>query len=572
VKLIRIVVAGVLAGLLVSACSAVPATFTAHVPTAGPIEQGDEVGGVRDDQVIRVIARPPRPGMTKLQVVQGFIDASASFDGDHAVAREYLTAQASSSWDTNAGVQIYQTALALTDLGGSVRATGPQTAVISSIGRLLVSDPGASVSATFDLVKTDGEWRIADTPAGLLLSQSDVDRSYRSYPVYFFNPEFKNLVPDPRMVPVSAAGTATTLTRALLSGPSEWLQPAVRTAFPAGVKLSIDAVPVDNGVAHVDLTTDALAADDTTRQAMSQQIMWTLARVPDVKFVDVTAGGQLFAVPGVSNPTPRGSWPAWDPNLLPANTYAYAIRPDGVVSLVEGKAVLVAGAAGQGVRTLTQIAVAPDHQSLAGIATNGAVWRTRTSQDASFIRIRPPGSPTAIAFGPGNAVWITEDTVTSVAPDGGSQQVDVTGLPRRAKLVKVVPSRDGTRAIVLFRRGGRVSMVLSRIVPATGSAASIPVEAPQILETSLVDVTDVAWASADSLAVLGSRTAGTVEVLVLDVATGGLTAEGAPAQPIEIAAAPGLPTLVGSSNGLIYSFSAGAWREKVRAASPTYPD
>ena len=82
---------------------------------------------------------------------------------------------------------------------------------------------------------------------------------------------------------------------------------------------------------------------------------------------------------------------------------------------------------------------------------------------------------------------------------------------------------------------------------------------------------DVAWASADSLAVLGSRTAGTVEVLMLDAATGAITAEGAPGEPIEIAAAPGLPTLVGSSNGLIYSFSAGAWREQVRAASPTYP-
>ena len=571
-RLTSVVAVGALATLLVTGCSAIPATFTAHVPTSGPIKQGDEVGGVRDDQVIRVIARPPRPGMTQLQVVQGFIDASASFDGDHAVARQYLTNQASSAWDTNAGVQIYQTALTLTDLGGSVRATGPQTAVISSIGRLSVSDPGANVTATFDLVKTDGEWRISKTPAGLLLSQSDVDRSYRSYPVYFFNPDFQSLVPDPRMVPVSEAGTATTLTRALLSGPSEWLQPAVRTAFPAGVKLSIDAVPVDNGVAHLDLTTDALTADDTTRQAMSQQIMWSLARVPDVKFVDITAGGQPFVVPGVSSPTPRGSWPAWDPNLLPAQTYAYAVGPNGVVSLVDGKSVPVAGAAGQGLRALTQIAVAPGHESLAGIAANGAVWRTRLSADASFIRIRPPGSPTALAFGPGNAVWITDVTVTSVAPDGSSQQVDVTGLPRRAKLVKVVPSRDGTRAIVLFRRGGRVSMVMSRIVPATGSAASIQVEAPQILETSLVDVTDVAWASADSLAVLGSRTAGTVEVLALDAATGSFTAEGAPGQPIEIAAAPGLPTLVGSSNGLIYAFSAGAWREQVRAASPAYPD
>ena len=562
----------VVAGIVGSGCSAVPATFTAHVPTSGPIKQGEELGGVRDDQVIRVIARPPRPGMTQMQVVQGFIDASASFDGDHAVARQYLTSEASRAWDTNAGVRIYQSALSLTDLGGTVRASGPQTGVISSIGRLSVSEAGTVLTTTFDMVRVDGEWRIEAAPTGLLLSQSDVDRSFRSYPVYFFNPGFKALVPDPRMVPVSAAGTATTLTRALLGGPSEWLQPAVRTAFAAGVRLSVDAVPVDGGVAHVDLTADALTADDTTRQAMSQQLLWTLAQVPDIQFVDVTAGGQPFVVPGVSNPTPHGSWPAWDPNLLPAQTMAYAVRPGGVVTLGGGDASPVPGAAGQGARNLTQIAVSPDHQSLAGIAANGAVWRGRLAADAPLIRIRPPGGPTALAFGPGNAVWITDGSVIAVTPDGTEQQVDVTGLPKRAKLVKVVPSRDGTRAAILFRRGGRVSLVLSRIVPATGSAASVQVEMPQVLETSLVDVTDVAWANADALAVLGSRTAGTVEVMVLDAATGAILGQGAPVQPIEIAAAPGMQTLVGSSNGLIYGFSAGAWREQARAASPAYPD
>ena len=68
-----VVVSVIMAGLVLSGCSTIPSTFLARVPTSGPIKQGEEIGGFQDDQVIRVIARPPRPGMTQLQVVQGFI-------------------------------------------------------------------------------------------------------------------------------------------------------------------------------------------------------------------------------------------------------------------------------------------------------------------------------------------------------------------------------------------------------------------------------------------------------------------------------------------------------------------
>jgi len=231
----------------------------------------------------------------------------------------------------------------------------------------------------------------------------------------------------------------------------------------------------------------------------------------------------------------------------------------------------VDGAAGTGDIRLTQIAVAADHQSLAGIDAKGAVWRSRLIPESALIRIRAKGTPTAIAYGPGNAVWITDGTVTAVAPDGTPQSVDVLGLPKRARLVKVLPSRDGTRAVVLFRRGGRVNMVLSRIVPAMGSAGAIQVDQPQLIETSLVDVADVAWANADSLAVLGSQTVGSVQVVLVDVATGSTIAQGAPDQATQIAAASGFPTLVASANGLVYQFVGGAWRERIRAASPAYP-
>ena len=216
------------------------------------------------------------------EVVQGFLDASASFDGGHAVARQYLTAEASADWETNSGVTVYDGVPALSELGSAVVMAVREAGTIAENGRYEVKGPAAEFRTTFDLTKVDGEWRIDDLPKGLLLSQSDVDRAFRSFSVYFFNPAFETLVPDPRMVPVIGPGLATTLVRRLVAGPSDWLQPAVRTGFPAGVRLNIDSVPIEAGVARVDLTANAREADDSTRQALSQQIVWTLRQLPDV--------------------------------------------------------------------------------------------------------------------------------------------------------------------------------------------------------------------------------------------------------------------------------------------------
>ena len=100
-----------LAGLAVvmvaiAGCGALPASMVARVPTSGPIEQGAQIAAQGEDQFIRVIARGPREGMTREEVVRGFLDASASFDGDHAVARQYLSAEGNRTWNPAAGVLV----------------------------------------------------------------------------------------------------------------------------------------------------------------------------------------------------------------------------------------------------------------------------------------------------------------------------------------------------------------------------------------------------------------------------------------------------------------------------------
>ena len=566
-------VALLVAVVLLAGCSDVSTRFSAQVPTAGPIEQGEQVGVDPEDQFIRVIAREPRPGMSPTEVVQGFLDASASFDGDHAVARMYLAPEADGQWRPGAGVAVYDGAVSLLELGSDVTLTARKSGEIEPNGRFTVAGPAAELRADFGLSKVDGEWRIDDLPQGLLLSQSDVDRAFRSFAVYFFNPSFETLVPDPRMVPVIGPGLATTLVRQLVSGPSTWLQPAVRTGFPQGVRLNIDAVPIEAGVARVDLTANAREADDETRQALSQQIVWTLRQLPDVQAVAITAGGLPLAVPGVAAPQPRDAWPTVDPLGLPPGSTGYATRPEGVVQLVTGGVRTVPGGAGEGGVTLVDIAVANDSQSVAGIDLTGAVWQARLAEGSSLIQIREAGSPTGIAYDGSQSVWVTDavDGLVAVSPDGTSEPITVDGLSRRTALIAAIPSRDGTRAALVIRRGPRTGVLLARVVRTAGSTSRIVVDEPVRVESRLVEVVDAAWSGADSLAVLGSESAGTLQVFEVDLARGSSSAAGAPQAPLSVGAAPGLPALVGAADGLVYELVSGVWAERVRGSAPAYP-
>jgi len=252
--------------------------------------------------------------MTATQIVQGFLDASASFDGNHAVARAYLTEEASVAWNPSAGVQVYEGSPTVTETGRLITVSAPRAGSISSIGRFEIAEPGEELRERFTVVRVDGEYRIARVPAGLVLSNADVDRAFRSYAVYFFNPGFTTLVPDARLIPVIGPALPTTLVTRLIEGPNDWLRPAVRTGFPSGVTLTIDAVPVDGGVATVDLTAAVRLADDRTLQALSQQLVWTLKQLPEVSSVLITSEGVPVSVPGVASPQPRDSWPLVDPS------------------------------------------------------------------------------------------------------------------------------------------------------------------------------------------------------------------------------------------------------------------
>lgn len=559
--------------LLLTGCGALPPSLTAQVPTTGPIEQGAQVNLGPKDQFIRVIARGPRDGMTPTQIVQGFLDASASFDGDHAVAREYLTEVANTRWLPSLQVLVYDGAAVVTSNDNSVTLTANQAGRIDEIGRYAVSVPGQELRGDFQLVRDGTQWRIDRLPQGLLLSASDVDRAYRSLAAYFFNPSFSALVPDARMIPVIGPGQGTTLVRYLLDGPSEWLAPAVRTGFPDGVGLNIEAVPIEAGVAQVDLKSSALLSDDLTRKAMSQQLVWTLGQLPDVTSVKITAGGQPLVVPGVDSPQPVDAWPAVDPDALPADYSGYVTRSQSVTRLATDTDRPVPGAAGRGEVAFVTFSIDLLSNAIGGIDADGTLWRGAIAADAPLVALKRGEALSAPIFDADGNIWVVNALtgLTRVDGIGRPTAVELTGLPADSVLVAAVPSRDGTRCALIVQRGARTSLYLGVIARAS---ASVPmaITDPIRVETRLTEVISVSWSGANSLMVLGSDGAQSLQVFNLNLARGSVIGLGAPEAPVMVAAAPGLPTLVGTADGWIYEYVGATWRKRTSGSAPVYPN
>ena len=558
--------------LLLAGCGAMPTSLLAEVPTAGPIEQGDQILGGNADQFIRVIARGPRDGMSPVQVVQGFLDASASFDADHAVARQYLTQRADATWDTAAGVLVYEGIGALTGLGTSIDFTATVAGEISEVGRYSVAESGSQASLTFSVARQDGQWRIDRLPEGLILSLSDVDRAFRSLAVYFFDPSFQTLVPDSRMIPVIGPAQATTLVRHLVDGPSEWLQPAVRTGFPPGVELAIESVPIENGIAKVSLSANARLMGDSSRVAISQQLVWTLGQVPGIAGLEISAGGLPLEVPGVGSPQSIGAWPGVNPGGMVPGSSAIFER-DGVVVRARGLFEdPVPGQAGSGDVQLTELALDRNQEQLAGLDSQGTLWVAQIADGAPLLPVVADRQLRSPAFDRSGALWVVDDEIglVSVQPDGMLQRIVVAGLPQEATLLRAAPSRDGTRVALIVQDGPRRGLLLGRVVrPSIAGGAQV--SEPIRVESRLTEVLDVAWASPDTLVVIGSDGAESPQVFEVSIARAAVAPLGGPVEPASIAAGPGLPTLVAASDGLIYSLSGGAWRPLGSGRSPAYP-
>ena len=170
-----------------------------------------------------------------------------------------------------------------------------------------------------------------------------------------------------------------------------------------------------------------------------------------------------------------------------------------------------------------------------------------------------------------DTIWVVDRGVGLITiKDDVVTPVQVADLPigiTDKSLLAVSVSRDGTRLAMLVRRGTRVEPLVARI---ERFGPNVRVTAPRRVEGVVTEAIDLAWLDADTLVVLGSSGASSLEVLQLPLGYGRLRRTGAPEEAVTLAAAPGRSIVVGAGEG-IYINSGSTWARTADATFPVYP-
>ena len=489
-------------------------TACVRLPESGPVTAGTSLD--ESDDVAPPINAPgePRPGADPEEIVSTFLQAMGGYPQTLDVARDYLTAQADANWEPQRRTLI-MTDRTVSLLGpGRVVLSGTEVGTLSQRGSWSSAGfGGVSYRREFTLVRDGGEWRIANPPQALVISNDYFDRYYQAYSLYFPDPTDHILVPDPIYLE-SGPQTPTLLAQGLLRGPTPWLVGAVRQIVPAtNVGLS---VPVSNaGVAEVPLSDVVLGLGPDDRISLLAEFVWTLAQVPGISAVRLTAGGGPFEVGGSTNPVPINSFPGYDPAGLTASGQLFGLSGGRLVAIDDTGVAAVGGPYGESLNNVSSLAI--DTQAEHVAVVNAA----RSSVRVAELSPSDPAAPNRPAtwYSGGEALlrpvwdltgqlWIVDDTrqgarLIAIRPDHSVHEYSVPGLTgQNVQAFRI--SRDGVRLATVVDTGSGDRLQVSRIVR-NGTGAVVRVDHTAAVTNSdirFTDILDIGWSTPTSLAVL----------------------------------------------------------------------
>jgi hypothetical protein len=532
---------------LTAACAAALAlvlfllTSCAQIPRSGPVGKSTDESAGNPNNAPVFFPSAPRPGAGPESVIEDFYLAGSGYEDDYAVARQYLTQASSVTWKPDQRVLVFRSARVVPtavenvfnyelDVAYSVDADGVATQL----------PPGTTENIPATLTQVDGEWRIAEIADGTAIPEETFKVIYGAYPIYFYDPTFTYAVPDVRWF--IKKKTVKAMTSALLGGPAPYLKGAVVSAFPSGVKLARESVPVVSGAAQVDLTAkDLVEASNEDRLRMQTQLALTFRSQPDVINVELRANQDLVRVED------NGSVlaPIRDKNV-PA--HQIAVSNNDLVRYENNR-----------------ISPLPDIQSVAALAPR-APAESPVSQSAAFLSA---DRTTLYSIGPGQParalttraslsrpsfdrydwVWTAgpgasgATEVVSYRPAGAAEGAPAPTVPlapgwlagRTVKEFRV--SREGARALVISEQNGKTRVQVTGIIRGTDGTPR-DLTAPMTLLT-VRDPDQGVWVDDSTVAVMKGSASETVIPELLSLTS---------AQPELLAQWPGL-TALSAGNG-----------------------
>jgi hypothetical protein len=531
----------------------------AGIPTSGSPQHVRKVA----DQTTAAGPRGPEPGQQPEQIVREFIYASALTQYDTAgesyvAARQFLTPQAQKFWRADSGSTVVRVLSDDFAAQTDVDAPGQVTVTATQIGELAADRSFRPVGfapykVTMHLVQSDGQWRISDPPADVLITQSEFSTAFQPRTIYFLDSSGRVVVPDLRYL--AKANTqdlsANRLMDLLLAGPSDQIAGAARTQLGKGAQLASNVHIDSSGVAHVSLEGITLATA-AARQALAAQVVWTLDQQ-----VEIAVDGQPLDEPDGSTgaataPTiyslSNGAVANFSPDVVPGSAQAvsdaYYIDDGAILKLSDSSPMW--GSVGTGSVNVVSAALSAASGALAAVARNPEGGEQllvgRPFENQPTVTVLKATTLTKPSFTRwGYAAWTVQNgasqpeiyqvTVSSGTPTWS--RVSAPGLADLGTVTSLELSPDGVRVAVVA--GGRLYLGVISPAPddsATTTSASgdesdasqdrhgVQVTGLHVLRSDLTDVGPITWNDSTSLLV-GAKTAASTHRTVYEVSVDG---------------------------------------------------
>ncbi|WP_181397089.1 LpqB family beta-propeller domain-containing protein [Cryobacterium arcticum] len=487
---IRLLAAAVGLALVLAGCSS--------IPRSGPVQVGqDAVTGENPAPVFLPFG--PRAGATMEEILAGFIDAATSPDNNYEIAREFLTPSFSTAWKSDTGVTVDdgsgRTFAALNE--STMQFSVRPVAEVNAIGEYHEETPSASLPLRYEFMQVDGEWRISVAPNGTVLDQTTFKDVFSAQSLYFFDPDYRYLVPDVRWYP-RGASTPTKIVNGVLSGPSEWLAGAVTSAFPEGTALTADAVTVVARDAKVDLNSEALNADRITLQRMKSQLENSLPSGLTVS-ITINQNSQDIDALGAAEPVvnPRVDARAL---VLRDGEFGFLAATGKTVNPLPGLSEAIAAL------SPTSVTLSPSQTAAAALTAQG-VYGIRVGDEARMLD--PRQGLIAPSIDGSGYVWSVPadrpNELFAYNTQGAALAVP-TPWQDAATIAALKVSRDGTRVIALLSAGGETRLVVAAVLRENG--APVGLGDPVQLAVGTGTPVDATWIDQSTVAYLSVQADG----------------------------------------------------------------
>ncbi|MCG8921630.1 LpqB family beta-propeller domain-containing protein [Lentzea sp. CC55] len=490
-------------------------TGCAAIPTntqPKPIGPKDSKGADAPD------APEPRQNIDPFMLVRDFIDATSNPDGDYAAARAFLTPEAAKKWDTK-NPTIIETGFS-TVPSSQAPQEKTQTVLLQGkyVGRL--GSDNAFVPQLGDFQKAvkvernaDNQWRISEPPPGVYMPQSLFNNAYRRITLYFYNPEFTVLVPDPRYVVIPpATSIPTRVTELLVKGPGDAVRDTLVSALGSDADKFSDTKESDDGALEVNLTNVGKDLTPEKRKQIVAQVVKSFSGITSSRVRVLVEGQQILPDQRDYRPSDVSATAGESLLALNANLQGMLVVDGSIRSLTDGNP--IKGPAGAGTYGAVSAAQSLDGSRLAVVSRSGGGVRLRIGeleQDLSEVDLpattlsRPTWLLSTGPKEPGIEVWTAVDgkSVARVTrSDNGSwtaKGVNITDIEPFGAISELRLSRDGTRAALVIAGKLYVASVVR-------DNQDVALRAPRQLQPSTLGsaVQSIDWLSQDVLAVSSS--------------------------------------------------------------------